>query len=101
MIQHTPGPWKKMGRDIVAPSPRYAKSHLLVAQVYETAMMVEEQDHAESDAVLIAAAPDLLEALKRIASIEANRHMIATWKDLASESIDIARAAIAKAEAQS
>ena len=34
------------------------------------------------------------QALKRIASIEANRTMIATWRVLASESIDIARAAL-------
>jgi len=51
------------GYEIVRDIPNKG-SHLLVASTCETAMMKGEPNHAYSDACLIAAAPDLLAALK-------------------------------------
>lgn len=56
---HTPGPWVYIGNgDIVARSEKYCGGEKDIASVFLTA-----NDEDEANARLIAAAPDLLEAL--------------------------------------
>lgn len=58
--QHTPGPWINIGNgDIVARSDNYCGGEKDIASVFLT-----RNDEDEANARLIAAAPDLLEALK-------------------------------------
>ena len=83
-MRHTPGPWKVEGVDIYAPAPANVRPH--IARVIYG---------GKSDARLIAAAPELLEALKRYVE----------WQEGKFDAIDIeaeilapAKAAIAKAE---
>ena len=63
MSKHTPGPWRdvNMGEQIViiAPVPTAIYDYYLVATV-------SKGDHADANARLIAAAPELLEALVEI-----------------------------------
>jgi len=68
MINHTPSPWHLMetepgidaDMDVFTTTPRYAGGKGLIARVVDA-----------DDAVLIAAAPDLLEALQNM--VEAHR----------------------------
>jgi len=92
--EHTPGPWHTHGTAIHA-QYRYAgrKHHHHVAEV---SPLVSAEAHGdigtpEANARLIAAAPELLRALKRIAEVRAG----SPW---AEGMAGIARAAIAKAE---
>jgi hypothetical protein len=65
--QHTPGPWIHLGQgDIVSQSAPTcsADGYTDVAAVYVTS-----DDTSSANADLIAAAPDLLEALKKIAGM--------------------------------
>ena len=57
--KHTPGPWSYIGNgDVVAKSDKYCGGEKDIASVFLT---VNDED--EANACLIAAAPDLLEAL--------------------------------------
>ena len=64
--QHTPGQWEayeaKHGWIVEAPGST-PSSRVTVCSVYETALTTDQPDRAPIDASLIAAAPDLLEAL--------------------------------------
>lgn len=103
MTKHTPGPWRKHsenragGYEIVKDIPDKG-SHLLVASTCETALRKGESNHAYWDASLIAAAPELYEALKNLLA----HHRIAALEGLGSDTlnprIEAARAALAKAE---
>jgi hypothetical protein len=93
--KHTPGPWK------IATDKDGNLIHGVVTNETHIASVggdYQTDELRQANTRLIAAAPDMLEALERIAHIEANRIGVSTWKDLASESIDIARAAVAKAK---
>lgn len=81
MTKHTPGPWRVDGRKITS------DKHGLIATVDEWSPEVDAADSA-----LIAAAPDLLEALKEIEAL--------SGPTTAGRARKIARAAIAKAESQ-
>lgn len=60
--KHTPGPWVYIGNgDIVARSEKYCGGEKDIASVFLT-----RNDEDEANARLIAAAPDLLEALQFI-----------------------------------
>ncbi len=59
MTQHTPAPWINTGKEI-----RQAKTSLILATVYNHRSSNQPTDEAEANARLIAAAPELLEALK-------------------------------------
>lgn len=74
-MSHTPGPWTARGF------------------VVETAERKVAYTILTEDARLIAAAPDLLAALERIAAEP-------EWGAVAAELIDIARAAVAKAKGE-
>lgn len=88
MTKHTPGPWKADGRKIAA------DGYGLIAIVDEWSPEVDA-----ADAALIAAAPDLLEALKAFDEFFGDRYINtgAEFQALRGK----ARAAISKAEAQS
>ena len=84
MSKHTPGPWHIGGRTILRPTLTiFHKPFGLgdVAEVYE-----------EANARLIAAAPELLEALKEIADTDPVDAALDPQR-----AVRIARAAIAKA----
>ena len=97
--QHTKGPWKvKTGSNAVLAGRKQICSHVNAASVLPV-NMVEDQKIAEANARLIAAAPDLLEALQEITSDYADRFDLddpSTNPGIKS-SIEQARAAIAKA----
>lgn len=90
MSMHTPGPWK-----VAKPQRTYRDGNLMYGIVGpECVIDYEDWGFTEADARLIAAAPDLLEALKELADY--------VRTDLVDS--DIARrveAAIAKAEVAS
>lgn len=103
MSKHTPGPWEaKLNPYNDNASEVYARNGCLVVAVCGTG------DEAMENARLIAAAPDLLEALHelqvRASHINNLQHAgikigPAAWSDL-YESCNKAKAAIAKAEQQ-
>jgi hypothetical protein len=84
-MKHTPSPWTLQRKatnhqHLIGPEPG------LIADI-----------HRDEDAVLIAAAPDLLAALQQIAD-GCERRLRKGHDDGDAASLDIARAAIAKAE---
>jgi hypothetical protein len=79
MSKHTPGPWEALKNN-------YGQVLIVVRSTNDFVCAVP--DECEADARLISAAPDLLEALKRVCS-----HGYRSSPDW-----DNARAAIAKAE---
>ena len=79
--RHTAGPWKSEGRSIINPA---------LSGVGRT---IATQIDSEANARLIAAAPELLEALKAVMS---------EWRDgYGLNCVEQLRAAIAKAEGRS
>jgi hypothetical protein len=92
MSAHTLEPWVLVGQRVTAKSPTGNGKTIVVA---------ESNDWSDGDGRLIAAAPDLLAALKRLT----DRVDPATKADRSitsfSQAIDAARSAIAKAEGKS
>jgi len=80
---HTPGPWE------VTPRGNVATQSAVIAK------LPTGQPSREANARLIAAAPELLEALKRLLSAGMGRRLNVVE---CGEEIDRAKAAIAKAE---
>jgi hypothetical protein len=69
--QHTPGPWKvKAGTNAVLAGRKQICSHVNAASALPVNML-DDQEIAQANARLIAAAPELLEALQ--AALEALR----------------------------
>jgi hypothetical protein len=96
--KHTPGPWRyHLGRGA---NPRFHIQDVGGYQIASTTELVrhkqahEENEAREANARLIAAAPELLEALTAL--LEASE-TIDAYEDLLSEPERKARAAIAKA----
>lgn len=96
MSKHTPGPWRvkqlNAGRQ---DEPRYISAnsrHLSIARVN-----ADERLDVEANARLIASAPDLLEALRRIA-YEPFGPSDATHEQVLEAITGLARAAIANLE---
>lgn len=58
--QHTPGPWTVSNREITGPQD----SGVIVARLPEWGILADNPDPAPANARLIAAAPELLAALK-------------------------------------
>jgi hypothetical protein len=91
--QHTPGPWKvKAGSNAVLAGRKQICSHVNAASVLPV-NIVQDYEIATANARLIAAAPDLLEALKDI--VEFWDSIVPT--DAVNQMHINARAAIAKA----
>jgi hypothetical protein len=85
MSKHTPGPWLA--------NRRYVET--------EEKTVCEVFGGNREDAHLIAAAPELLEALKLVVSYDEGNHIDGLEMMLAySKALDAARAAIAKAEGE-
>ena len=63
MSNHTPGPWSLRGRTIRGPHPKDPKgrTRIVANAIWDRGTYVDE---AEANAYLIAAAPELLEALE-------------------------------------
>lgn len=100
--QHTPGPWKfgHLGTEALWVGPEY--DALQVAQVpHDTD---EARDESRANAQLIAAAPELLSALNRLAASISMSALDQAYPGEREEGIslglDDARAAIAKATGQ-
>lgn len=101
--KHTPGPWR------AEPNPPNTKQWIVIASTHETVVhsVAGGKDHAEANARLIAAAPDLLELVKLALRNEESRlymlpasddEEVSAQKDILSAAIGRYRAAIAKAE---
>lgn len=92
---HIPGPWViervPGGWGVRAPSWGYVAIH-------DDSSLPHWNEGQEANRRLIAAAPELLEALEGIANhYDMDGYGDKAWKDLALEMADLARAAIAKA----
>jgi hypothetical protein len=96
--KHTPGPWTAVTRsngeiEVVTDDGNY---EMTVATVYQTGKLAKEQ--APGNAQILAAAPELLEALAALADD--------SWSDISGQpcvpnkaTVEAARAALAKAGA--
>lgn len=87
----TPGPWETLKF-----SQHELQTDFAMVKVGKRVHMIGYSDEDKANAHLIAAAPDLLEALKQMVSIVAI-HSRATKNNFAWAEMDEARAAIAKA----
>ena len=107
MSKHTPGPWQHSVR--LSASENHRGFSIWTADGWALADVQpadEDGTEGEANARLIAAAPDLLEALKRMASIIDKMGDMpdgfihpSPWQTLkCEEALEQARAAIAKAE---
>jgi predicted aconitase with swiveling domain len=104
MTAHTPGPWHVGKPDQVSTTgypviPIYSKTTGQVMSEKGPCVVWATHGTAEADAALIAAAPDMLAALKAIVACIPDH---GTWDQLDPfKMAAIARAAIAKAEGKS
>lgn len=98
MSKHTPGPWMQSDATVYALTPDGKRNRFWtsVQSVCRPEIGEASQEECRANAHLIAAAPDLLEAAKKL--IRAGEEGDA---DLAMEAHDDLRAAIAKAEGKS
>jgi hypothetical protein len=96
--QHTPGPWKvKAGTNAVLAGRKQICSHVNAASALPVNML-EDQEIAQANARLIAAAPELLDALQELTQIASVLEATCLGDSRAKENrMDRARAAIAKA----
>ena len=92
--QFTPGPWRVGPTALVPTVTRIQAGHALIASVYRAG---EGDSQREGNARLIAAAPDLLAALQKIA-YEPFGASDATHATVLNDITTFARAAIAKAQ---
>ena len=91
MSKHTPGPWIVVSRGMFSPKVVDANGLGICHTPYAGA------PPAEANAHLIAAAPDLLEALRSIADCCDEEHAARDYASRQAEIRGIARVAIAKA----
>jgi hypothetical protein len=61
-MKHTPGPWTVIGRELHGPDD----SGVIVARIPEWGKLADTADPGPNNARLIAAAPDLLAALRAL-----------------------------------
>ena len=103
MSKHTPGPWEAKCRNVCYKGGEYDKDQFLQWEVCGPEEPDGRGSFYQSDALLIAAAPELLEALKKA---EAHLHALMAhidtkppkFQEYCWEKVLEARAAIAKAE---
>jgi hypothetical protein len=116
MSAHTPGPWTASGGAVFSETAVHLAGRYLVASVYGDDPECRKDAAMIDNARLIAAAPDLLEALTGLLEAadamrgtfgciqgrhpeEDDTHIHEKWsEDFLKEHSDAARAAIAKAE---
>lgn len=99
-VKHTPGPWHT---EIFKPGQRMVKSQS-GEYICTTRFFPEYDDEAHANAYLIAAAPDMMEALKQIEALQSQTRVAfdpsdaeSMW-DVLNRVFLIARAALEKAE---
>lgn len=93
-MKHTPGPWNQM---VKMNGFTAVGANTLIARVFSTAFQDLENERA--NAHLIAAAPDLLEAVKdALAFLDRPDITTYEWYKLAPKHVAMFRRAIAKAE---
>jgi hypothetical protein len=91
MNKHTPGPWNTNSPDetlVLGPDRQVVATTLQDEEDYQ-----QNYDRRAADAILISAAPELLEALKGL------ERLASRWAGDHNKAIRAARAAIAKASA--
>ena len=92
--QHTPGPWKTAYRDARITEIVAAENTANIIAVCD----VPEEGRKSSNAALIAAAPEMFEALSYLFSQIDNNDASITMPGVHTEWYDKARAALAKAK---
>lgn len=85
--KHTPGPWEAIGNLVRSPAAKELGSGVMLAECADRWFQKVNSDEAKANARLIAAAPELLEALNDLLE---QSGIDGLWADKA-------RAAIAKA----
>jgi len=70
-MKHTPGPWIREGSLVYALNERGRDRMCMNIHVYTSAIDGAEPGEAEANARLIAAAPEMLEALQRFVEVDA------------------------------
>ena len=115
MSKHTPGPWIGAGPSYVDPLPKYINEIVADREDDDECKticympVIDEDDETEANARLIAAAPELYDALRELLTdmviAQGNMRKAAkrdpAWEgcvEIIQPRIDAARAAIAKAE---
>ncbi|HEV2674109.1 MAG TPA: hypothetical protein VGV37_06165 [Aliidongia sp.] len=102
VAKHTPGPWSNDDGLVngIETRPRFRRpgSHSVSIDIFDASdWPAEQHDEALANADLIAAAPDLLAAIKELVDITDQGDTMDVWR----EALTAARAAIAKAEGRS
>lgn len=96
----TPGPWKATRVTVWGPSSASVATVRCGAHMWLDDSATVSKEEADANARLIAAAPDLMEALKEVTELYSRT--VAGWVDTEKvPEIIAARAAIAKAEGRS
>jgi hypothetical protein len=97
MSKHTPGPWQVMDSFYPSIKEVFGASFKISCVMWATDLTEEDYQQRSADLRLIAAAPDLLEALQSAERAMSNKHFAA--EVLAHDSVvrEMIRAAIAKA----
>jgi hypothetical protein len=96
---HTPGPWRSDWQFIVAPDPAGVHQDIYIAEIAETDEdnRVAPSEQQQANARLIAAAPDLLDALAYFYNI-IHDYPSSIRKGYVKHAKDMAREALAKAK---
>jgi hypothetical protein len=92
MSAHTPGPWEAIGNLVRSPMDKESGSGVMLAECADRWFLKVNSDEAKANARLIAAAPELLEALQNLLAVAGVR-----IDDPRIVQFDAARAAVAKA----
>jgi len=105
MSKHTPGPWIGAGPSFGDPLPRYTTEIVTEWEEDDNRVICElpfdhHDDENEANARLIAAAPELLEALKRLMQVGRAYCICYDYSDESEDAWDYAETAIAKAEGE-
>lgn len=95
MSKFTPGPWHK--QQLTKSWGIYDQQGTSVARVADAYGVASERRQA--DARLIAAAPEMYEALRQIVMLDDDAHPgLATWHEARAKAHEAARAVLAKVE---
>jgi hypothetical protein len=92
---HTPGPWDTFGKFIVAPDASGTYADIYIAEIAEEDEegRIASPEHQRANACLIAAAPDMLDALE----LARDRLEVCNYEGEEDEALETINAAIATA----
>lgn len=97
MSGHTPGPWHvRCGAPLFAPG---TTNIISTGGDYIAEVGHIDQEHVEADARLIATAPEMLAALREVEAHHVEQNRIKGRDEARSHTLNVVRAAIAKAVA--